>query len=128
MSELKNCQKCRIPDVVASQCKEYCHMLGLTTKQNVTNERPVEPAFENENPEQWCEVLAWEEARDDKAESQLTAEREKVERLVGQRDKAVGLVKMADELVDGILLDYDNHEATALSIELRKLLSEIKGE
>lgn len=28
-------------------------------------ERPVEPAFENEDPEQWCQVLAWEEARGD---------------------------------------------------------------
>tara|TARA_R110002020_G_scaffold59996_1_gene163063 strand:- start:49 stop:390 length:342 start_codon:yes stop_codon:yes gene_type:complete len=33
-------------------------------------ERPVEPAFANEDPEGWMEVLAWEEARADKLEQE----------------------------------------------------------
>ena len=33
-------------------------------------ERPVEPAFANEDPEGWCEVLAWEEARADRLEQE----------------------------------------------------------
>ncbi len=31
----------------------------------------VEPAFANEDPEGWCEVLAWEEARADALEAKL---------------------------------------------------------
>ena len=34
-------------------------------------ERPVEPAFDNEDPEGWVEVLAWEEARADKLEQEV---------------------------------------------------------
>jgi hypothetical protein len=31
-------------------------------------ERPIEPYSESDDPEQWCRVLAWEEARADKLE------------------------------------------------------------
>jgi len=34
-------------------------------------ERPVEPYSESENPEQWCDVLAWEEARADELQKQV---------------------------------------------------------
>ena len=47
-------------------------------------ERPVEPAFENEDPEGWCEVLAWEEARADKAEKDNTELREALNQMIEQ--------------------------------------------
>jgi hypothetical protein len=49
-------------------------------------ERPVEPAFGNEDPEGWCEVLAWEEARADKLEQENAELRFALERAIRIKD------------------------------------------
>tara|TARA_Y100001956_G_scaffold45096_1_gene43905 strand:+ start:140 stop:370 length:231 start_codon:yes stop_codon:yes gene_type:complete len=48
-------------------------------------ERPVEPAFANEDPEGWVEVLAWEEARADKLEQENVDLREALKGLINCR-------------------------------------------
>ena len=46
-------------------------------------ERPVEPAFSNEDPEGWVEVLAWEEARADKLEKEVERLNQEKQQLIG---------------------------------------------
>lgn len=47
----------------------------------IGEERPVEPAFENEDPEGWCNVLAWEEKASQALADLLMVERRKNQKL-----------------------------------------------
>lgn len=47
----------------------------------VGEERPAEPAFENEDPEGWCNVLAWEEQASQALADLLMVERRKNQKL-----------------------------------------------
>ncbi len=53
----------------------------MSESDYMKTQRPVEPNNESVDPEQWCCVLAWEEARADSLEAQLRASQEEVEGL-----------------------------------------------
>lgn len=52
-------------------------------------ERPVEPAFSNEDPEGWVEVLAWEEARADKLEQEVVELKESLRDLAEKFEHSI---------------------------------------
>ena len=61
-------------------------------------ERPVEPNTCDVDPEQWCEVLAWEEARADRLDEENRKLKEEKEDL----KKALGSIKKcSDEISMG---------------------------
>lgn len=83
-------------------------------------ERPVEPAFANEDPEGWCEVLAWEEARADKLE-QENAEL----RAMLKRNKTAFLNQIELDLIK----DSAKQETQEIADSINKLLTNYrKGE
>lgn len=45
-------------------------------------DRPVEPYSENENPEQWCMVLAWEEAQNTALRARVKELEEAIEPMI----------------------------------------------
>ena len=87
-------------------------------------ERPVEPFSESENPEQWCRVLAWEEARAEQAEAErdeacaLLERYDKVtEELKAEVDRLREFKKQAEFLVSQSLINYRHAQLQKFWIE-----------
>ena len=74
-------------------------------------ERPIEPAFENEDPEGWCEVLAWEEARADRLVEENAELREAAGRLV--------------ELFNGVVFTHKTHRDRVNFLNARNNLKQL---
>ena len=65
----------------------------------IGEERPVEPAFSNEDPEGWCDVLAWEEKASQALADLLMVERRKNEKLQAENAELKGLNSTQENLL-----------------------------